>query len=279
MSVNSFLKPVISYIKSVFSEIDVIKYFTDGAASQYKNCKNFANLLHHVEDCGMRTEWNFFATSLGKGPYDGIGGTIKRLAYRYSLQGGNIQTPLSLFQWASSNIANMKMIFVDSNSIIENEKMLETRFRDAKTLPGTQSFHRFVPKNMLEINAHNVSENPDQKTFRILPEPEKSTVLDYNTLAIGTHVACLYQENGLWYLSEIIGKDDNLFECQMQFFSPSGPDENLQGFKSTKNKKDQAWVPITDVLKVVETLEKNSTWDRSFKIDKPEYNVICDLFI
>lgn len=60
--------------------------------------------------------WNtrrveFFAMSHGKDPCDG--GTIKRLAYRHSLQGGNIQTPLSLFQWASPNIANMKMDFVD----------------------------------------------------------------------------------------------------------------------------------------------------------------------
>ena len=37
VSVNTFLKPVISYIKSVVPEIDFIKYFIDSAASQYKN--------------------------------------------------------------------------------------------------------------------------------------------------------------------------------------------------------------------------------------------------
>lgn len=110
-TVNSFLDLVISYVKSIVPQVDVIKYFTDGSASKYKNYKNFANLLHHEEDFGMRAEWNFFATSHGKGPCDGMDGAIKRLAYRYSLQDENIQTPVALFQWASENIENIKMSF------------------------------------------------------------------------------------------------------------------------------------------------------------------------
>ena len=34
----------------------------------------------------MEAEWHFFATSHGKSPCDGIGGTTKRLAARASLQ-------------------------------------------------------------------------------------------------------------------------------------------------------------------------------------------------
>ena len=46
----------------------------------------FLNLCHHNEDFGMDAEWNFFATSHGKGPCDGLGGTVKRLAAKASLQ-------------------------------------------------------------------------------------------------------------------------------------------------------------------------------------------------
>ncbi len=100
---HSFLlDPVIFYFKSSIPVVHVIKYVTDDAASQYKNYKNFTNLLHHGDDFKMRAdEWYFFAKSHVKGPYDYIGGTTKRLAYRYSLQGGNIQTHLALYQWAS----------------------------------------------------------------------------------------------------------------------------------------------------------------------------------
>jgi len=44
------------------------------------------NLCHHKSDFGMDAEWHFFATSHGKGPCDGLGGTIKRLAARASLR-------------------------------------------------------------------------------------------------------------------------------------------------------------------------------------------------
>ncbi len=50
-----------------------------------KNCKNFLNLCHHKEDFEIDAEWNFFSTSHGKGPCDGVGGTVKRLAAMASL--------------------------------------------------------------------------------------------------------------------------------------------------------------------------------------------------
>jgi hypothetical protein len=80
VAVHSFLRPVLNHVKELCPTVQKVLYFTDGAASQYKNYKNFANLIHHFEDFNLHEEWHFFATSLGKGPCDGIGGTIKRLA-------------------------------------------------------------------------------------------------------------------------------------------------------------------------------------------------------
>ena len=47
------------------------------------------NLLNHKKDFGIEAEWHFFAISHGKGACDGIGGCIKRNAYRASLQNRN----------------------------------------------------------------------------------------------------------------------------------------------------------------------------------------------
>ena len=63
-----------------------------------------------------RILWNssrvaFFATSHGKGPCDGVGGTVKRLAARASLQrpyANQLQTPLQLFTWAKESIPHVK---------------------------------------------------------------------------------------------------------------------------------------------------------------------------
>ena len=81
-----------------------IIYFSDGAASQYKNRKNFINLCHHEEDYGISAEWHFSATAHGKGACDGLGGTVKRLAARASLQRPyteQIMTPHQLYNWTS----------------------------------------------------------------------------------------------------------------------------------------------------------------------------------
>ena len=61
-------------------------YFSDGCAGQYKKCKNFMNLHHHSVDFGVEAEWHFFAISHGKGPCDGVGGLLKRMARKASLQ-------------------------------------------------------------------------------------------------------------------------------------------------------------------------------------------------
>jgi hypothetical protein len=282
ISVNAFLKPVLMYVKSISPAVDTIKYFTDGAAGQYKNCKNFANLLHHEEDFNIKyAEWNFFATSHGKGPCDGIGGTIKRLAFRHSLQGGDIQTPFALFQWCTQHIANMKMFYVSSEDVRENQTRLNPRLSEAKTLPGTQSFHRFVPSSTSKyhMNATDISENENFKTFQILPIPETYSNVDFNSVSTGNHVACFYSEDGKWYLAKVIDRNNEQQECLMQFYQPSGEDATLRGFKSSTNAKDQAWVPCADFLKIINSLEKTSRSGRTYKLSTIEHNQVSQLFI
>lgn len=74
------------YVKEVQPKTSRIYYFSDGPAAQYKNYKNFANIDYHEDDFGIPAEWHFFATSHGKSPCDGVGGTVKRIAARASLQ-------------------------------------------------------------------------------------------------------------------------------------------------------------------------------------------------
>lgn len=52
----------------------IIYYFSDGAASQYKNKVNLLNLCMHDADFNIKAEWHFFATSHGESTCDGIGG-------------------------------------------------------------------------------------------------------------------------------------------------------------------------------------------------------------
>ena len=81
----------------------------------FRNYKNFSNLCHHKDDFDIPAEWHFFATSHGKSPCDRIGGTVKRLAARASLQApytNHILTPFQTFEWATQNIKNITFFFL-----------------------------------------------------------------------------------------------------------------------------------------------------------------------
>ena len=53
-----------------------VSIWSDGPSSQLKN-HYIATSLHALEKHGIKIMWNFFATSHGKGPVDGIGGSVK----------------------------------------------------------------------------------------------------------------------------------------------------------------------------------------------------------
>ena len=112
--------------------------------------------MYPKDDFGIPAEWHFFATSHGKSACDGIGGTIKRLAAKASLQrpyNDQIMTPRQLFDWAKSNIQNISFAYVTQEEYAAEEKLLEVRFSEAVTVPGTQQFHSFVPikKGVLQV--------------------------------------------------------------------------------------------------------------------------------
>lgn len=59
------------------SSVTILKLWTDGPSSQFKN-KFIATIIPHFEKkFGMQIIWNYFATSHGKGCVDGIGATVK----------------------------------------------------------------------------------------------------------------------------------------------------------------------------------------------------------
>ena len=68
-----FQNIVINELKDIKPNIEKIVYFTNRCAAQFKNRKNFLNLLNHKVDFNIKAEWNFFATSHGKSPCDGLG--------------------------------------------------------------------------------------------------------------------------------------------------------------------------------------------------------------
>ena len=98
--VHKLFSHVTSLVSSLDPQINSNQYFLDGCTGQYKNYKNMLNLCFHKSDFNKAASWSFFATSHGKSPCDSVGGTVKRLAARASLErplADQILTPEALF--------------------------------------------------------------------------------------------------------------------------------------------------------------------------------------
>ena len=148
VAVHTFQKCLVHFLKQNVENVCKLYYFSDGCAGQYKNRKNFSNLVSHKADFGIPAEWHFFATSHGKNSCDGLGGTVKRLAARASLQRiytEQIMTPWQLFDWAKGHIKNMNFVYVSQDEILENEKLLHRWHEEAMRVPGTQALRAFIP--------------------------------------------------------------------------------------------------------------------------------------
>ncbi len=69
----TFLNHIILDVKKDCRDVESIAFFSDGAASQFKQRFLFHNIIYLEEVYGIKTTWNFFATSHGKGAVDGTG--------------------------------------------------------------------------------------------------------------------------------------------------------------------------------------------------------------
>lgn len=166
VAVHLFNKKMLDHIKLIFGEENVRRliFFSDGCGGQYKNKYNFTNLCHYKDDFNVETEWHFFATSHGKGACDGVGGTVKRLASRASLQRPDdqqITTPFQLFQWAEQYFENISFEFCSKSEYEKEESALKKRFEKAATIKGTRLYHSFIPLDSNSIACREISCSED----------------------------------------------------------------------------------------------------------------------
>lgn len=259
--VHTFQKYLIEDIKNNVPAIKKIIYFTDGSSSQYKNQKNFLNLCLHENDFGLAAEWHFFATAHGKNACDGVGGTTKREVTKKSLQSttnNQILNAKDMFHFCSENLSGIQYFYVDSEEITKNETELQVRFKECLKIPGTRSFHRFVP----------VADNKVQcyKTSKCLKFAEMITSKNISfTLEEEDIIACTYDKQ--WWIGKIKSVNLEHNDCFVHFFEPSGP---RTSFKLSK--RDEAWVPLSNVLRKLTPLELTTATGRNYNITQ----ALCD---
>ena len=121
-SFHAFQRKFVPFIKRKLSEkglkCDKMYNFSDGSAAQYKNRKNVKNMCQHKDDFdGTEVEWHYLASCHGKGPCDGVGGTVKRSAVRASLQGKLITNAKEMYYWAVEYLPNIAVDYFSADEV------------------------------------------------------------------------------------------------------------------------------------------------------------------
>ncbi len=248
VAVHTFLSKVICLLKEKFGPVRYIYYFSDGAAAQYKNYKNFLNPCSHDDDFGVKAECNFFATSHGKSPCDGIGGTVKRLAARSSLQHpttGQILTPDDLYSFCRDNITGITSIFVSKEEIKSVHEAQISRFACGSTVAGTRENHHFIPVDKNHIQVSRVSGDITSfiATFGSAEAPHVQVQL--SDLEPGRYVACMYDEK--WWIGNVCENSEEEKDSMISFMHPNGPSNQF----CWPSRRDTCWIPWDHILCVI----------------------------
>ena len=159
-SFHQVQKKVLSCIKRKFPNLQQVEYFSECCTGQRKNFKNFLNLCYHKCDFGFEAACSFFATSHGKSTCDGIGGTGKCLTARSSLHMQNSeQFPSAerMIDFCNSEINGIHFILIRKEEMEDVRKYLKLRYKLGSTVPGTRTYHCFIPISTHEIQFKRIN--------------------------------------------------------------------------------------------------------------------------
>ena len=260
--VHEVMRVITDHLKLHHPHVRSVQYFSDGCAGQYKNFKNFMNVCLHEQEFGLAATWSFFATSHGKGPCDGIGGTVKRLARQESLRREN--DPLNKFEkllkYCEDEITGVEFFEISADQMNAKRPTINKRFEGGSTIAGTQSYHHFAPVDQDTIAFKRLSRDVNfcgKRKFKsiITPHPPKK---------VGDYVAVMYDRE--WYIG-LIEKFDSLNnEYEMNFMHPKINHKSL----FWPPRPDKCLCPASDILTTVSVPEFTSPRARTYKLKEEE---------
>lgn len=156
----------------------------------------------------------------GKGACDGIGGTIKRMATKASLQRpykDTILNALDLYNFAKESVKGIQSFFVPKHEIEISNHQLADRYKMADTIPGTRTNHSFVPINETQLCVSRVSGS----TTTFVTTMGFKEIIRPLTLQNEKYVVCVYGIN--WWIGKFLNCCKEYNDYQIMFMHPHGP--------------------------------------------------------
>jgi hypothetical protein len=143
----AFLKKLVPTLKESFPGLEHINYVSDSPANQYRN-KSIVKLIseHEYIFGGVSCSWDFLETGHGKGPCDGVGGTIKKGADIAIKSGRIISNVDEFYTWAKDFSPKMTCLLVTPQDV----RLASRHLTGAKFVKNLSKAHSIRPyKNQL----------------------------------------------------------------------------------------------------------------------------------
>ena len=159
--VVSMVSSLIPIIKSEYPGLKHVHYLTDSPTSQYRNKSIFEFLTRHEAVLGVSGSWDYLESGHGKGPCDGLGGSVKRSADMAVKQGKVvIQNAKDFYSWAtnqSESETSVAYYYVSQEMYETAAEDLKTRNENIKAVKGTFKLHAVVPIGGTAIASRDLS--------------------------------------------------------------------------------------------------------------------------
>lgn len=143
VNVYVYIRKLVEQIKSQHGNFESIYLFSDGSSCQFKNKFIVWNLPTLMTEFGCkRLEWNYFATSHGKGAVDGIGAIVKRKIWQLTKTKNIIlNDAVSFYNCAKKCVKGINIIFVGANEIAEISPIINQNWENLPNIPGIRMIH------------------------------------------------------------------------------------------------------------------------------------------
>ncbi|CAF3468928.1 unnamed protein product [Rotaria socialis] len=138
------LNNIITKLKQYLPDLEEIVFFSDGAASQFKQRYLLQNMTRMMVGHTLKLSGNFSAPSHGKGVVDAIGGMVKRMVWQEVMAKKQYRSATDFVCIAKTKTNTIILDEISQTEIDVAKLRLEQIFMATKSVKDTQKLHSVI---------------------------------------------------------------------------------------------------------------------------------------
>ena len=220
---------IINDLKSQGLSFDMVHYWSDGPSNQFKYQFSFT-IKFQEKDHGMPADWNFFATSHGKGDNDGAGRDVKNSVWRKVLQGKSVVGDLGSFvTLAKSKYPEFIIEGFKTAEICEATKHLAKQYeKHSKKLPNSIKYYCITIENEKVFFVGHMLNKTCPCHYQLRKDQEEQSNISQSDNTISSTVGQFYKVNYHF----LDAKGGEIVQCLTTMCSKNDLEEHLHIFET-----------------------------------------------